>query len=125
MMKNFIKRSLLLAVVIVACNASGKDAGTKIPIYKEYSNKKELDSTFTKPTVDRDGDRIYISKVTMARESLQLTFFDKDFKVLYKEEVVGKNGVIKTLNVSLLPKGTYRLYIERGINKFTHTVIIE
>lgn len=125
MMKNFIKRSLLLAVVIVACNASGKDAGTKIPIYKEYSNKKELDSTFTKPTVDRDGDRIYISKVTMARESLQLTFFDKDFKVLYKEEVVGKSGVLKTLNVSLLPKGTYRLYIERGINKFTHTVIIE
>lgn len=125
MMKNFIKRSLFLVIVIVACNASGKDAGTKIPIYKEYSNKKELDSTFTKPTVDRDGDRIYISKVTMARESLQLTFFDKDFKVLYKEEVVGKSGVLKTLNVSLLPKGTYRLYIERGINKFTHTVIIE
>lgn len=124
-MKNLIKRSLFLVAVIVASNLFGKDVRTKAKVYMELSCAMELDSVFTNPIVKRNGDRIYVSKVTTNKESFVITMYDEDFKVLYKEEIIGNNHLIKTLNISLLPKGNYRLNIVSGERSFTHTIIIE
>lgn len=71
-----------------------------------------VESTYYKPTVRQDGDLVYISKVALNKEGLEIVLYDANLNTLYKEELMGEVNLGKTLNLKMLKAGNYKIVMK-------------
>ena len=71
-----------------------------------------IESTYYKPTVRQEGDLVYISKIALNNEDLEIILYDAGFNTLYKEELTGEINFGKTLNLKMLKAGNYKIVMK-------------
>lgn len=91
-MKTILKFRLVLAVVLTAVGAHANNADFYLHVKKEQGKTIRFALNDVKET--------------------DLSIFDADEKLIYSENISGKNGVNRTYDLSELPKGTYFLEVE-------------
>lgn len=85
-----------------------------------FNNK--IEEVYYKPVVRRKDELIYISKASVNSNSLQIELYNDAEVLLYKEDVTGNVDLGKTLNISLLNKGNYRLVMKSDNKIFTKEI---
>lgn len=86
----------------------------------EFENK--IETVFLKPTVRRNEDLLFISKVSFKNEPLTIILYDENSTVLYKEELTGNVTLGKTLNLAKLNYGYYKLVMLSEDKVFTENI---
>jgi hypothetical protein len=89
---------------------------------QEVVFNNEVETVYFKPIVRQDGDFVHISKMALANESMKIYLYDNKYDKLYNEELSGELHFGKTLDVSKLEKGNYRLVLISDDRIFTHVI---
>lgn len=85
----------------------------------------EVNEIYFKPTVRRDDDLVYISKIALKNESLTIVLKDEYGNILYNETMSGISNLGKKLNVKELENGSYSLLLKSDKRVFTEQIKIE
>jgi len=86
----------------------------------EFDNK--IETVYLKPTVRRDEDLLFISKVSFNNEPLTIILYDENDSALFNEELKGDVTLGETLNISKLNNGNYRLVMLSGDKVFIENI---
>lgn len=99
----------------------------KLVSFRVKPNAVVLNNTYKtilfKPVVRQENNKIYISKLALNDESLNVVLYDRNYNVLYKEELNGNVNLEKVLNISNLEKGNYILKLNSNTQSFTKNII--
>lgn len=91
----------------------------------EVKFNNEIEAVYFKPIVRRKNDLVYISKIALKNETLNVVLFDDNENVLYNEKISGSTTIGKTLNVKELETGSYKLVLSSDNRVFTEQIKIE
>jgi len=87
-----------------------------------FDNK--IETIYYKPTVRRDEDFVYVSKINFKEnEALSIALYDEKFNVIYSEDINELMSLGKVLNISKLEEGNYKLVLRMGGRIFTEEII--
>ena len=105
-MKKILKLSLVCAVLFTGMSTYAIDGNEDFNLHVLKGNGKLV--TFA------------LNQVKKA----SITIYDKDGSVLYFENAIGKDGILRTFSFEEFPEGTYILEIEDGVKKVQHEITI-
>lgn len=91
----------------------------------EVKFNNEIEAVYFKPIVRRKNDLVYISKIALKNETLNVVLFDENENVLYNEKISGSTTIGKTLNIKELETGSYKLVLSSDNRVFTEQIKIE
>lgn len=74
--------------------------------------KNEFKKDLFKPVVRRDGNDIYITKLALKNEALQIAIFDENNNLLHIEELKGEINLSRKFNIEMLEKGVYNFVLK-------------
>ena len=75
-----------------------------------------------KPIVNLKGNSVYISKLCLNYETLEITMYDSDGNNLYNEMLSGKRNLGIKLNIEQLEVGKYDIVMKSGDKIFYKTI---
>ncbi|KAF2335064.1 DUF3244 domain-containing protein [Flavobacterium daemonense] len=104
-MKN-LKLSLVCAVLFTGMSAFAIDGNDNLNVHVLKTNGKLI--TFALNQVKKANVAIY----------------DKDGTLLYSESASGKDGILRTFDLTEFPEGTYYLEVEDNVKKVKHEITI-
>ncbi|AOW20622.1 hypothetical protein [Urechidicola croceus] len=103
------------------------DSPTKlkiIPFNVEYHVVKfDNEIIQHKPVVRIKDDSVFISKLALEKESMDIKLYDSGTHLLYKEELKGDMNLGRKLNISKLDKGTYTLVMTTNGRTFKEMIV--
>jgi hypothetical protein len=103
-MKTSLKLSLLLVVAMTSMSSYAIDGNFLLNVKK--GNGNEIRFSLNE-----------IKKVTVS-------IYDDENNLIYTENAVGENGILRTYNLDEFPVGTYYLVVENDLKKVRHEIII-
>jgi Fimbrillin-A associated anchor proteins Mfa1 and Mfa2 len=103
-MKTSLKLSLLLVVAMTSMSTYAIDGNFLLNVKK--GNGSEIRFSLNE-----------IKKVTVS-------IYDDENNLIYTENAVGENGILRTYNLDEFPVGTYYLVVENNLKKVRHEIII-
>jgi hypothetical protein len=103
-MKTSLKLSLLLVVAMTSMSTYAIDGNFLLNVKK--GNGNEIRFSLNE-----------IKKVTVS-------IYDDENNLIYTENAVGENGILRTYNLDEFPVGTYYLVVENDLKKVRHEIII-
>ena len=89
---------------------------------KEVAFNNEVETIYYKPTVREQGDKIHISKIALNNEALTVVLYNNVNEALYLEKLDGDLNLEKTLNISKLKKGNYKLVLVEAGKTFSYNI---
>lgn len=103
-MKTILKLSLALAVVMTTIGSYAKDGDFLLFVKK--GNEKEIKFSL-------NG----IKKINLA-------VYDIQNNLIYSENAIGKEGILRTYSLQELPSGTYFLEVENNVKIVRYEIIV-
>ena len=89
---------------------------------KEVTFNNEVETIYFKPIVREEGDKIHVTKIALDNESLTIALYNNVNDILYTEKLEGDMHLGRTLNISKLEKGNYRLVLEAADKTFSYNI---
>ena len=94
--------------------------------FKVLANQIEINASsetvFYKPVVQLDNEDVLISIVAGQHEFVEIALYDGQYNLLYSEDIDGEIDLKRTLNISQLMKGEYRLVLKSGDKIFKELI---
>lgn len=84
--------------------------------------EKEKETIFFKPIVRFKDDVVYISKLALKNETLNIKVYDTNYKLLYSEQLKNNINLGRKLSFSKLEPGNYRLVLKSEGRVFEETI---
>jgi len=103
-MKTILKLSLALVVVMTTINTYAKDGD--FLLYVKKGNEKEI--------------RFSLNGI----KKINLAVYDNQNNLIYSENALGKDGILRTYSLEELPTGTYFLELENNVKKVRYEIIV-
>ncbi|MDP3313407.1 hypothetical protein [Lutibacter sp.] len=79
---------------------------------KNVNFEKEKETVFFKPIVRFKDDVVYISKLALKKETMNIKVYDINANLLYSEELKDNTNLGRKLNFSKLELGNYRVVLK-------------
>lgn len=101
---------------------------TKIKVvpFKVLSNSINLieddEVTYYKPIVKKEGTDLFISKLNLNNENLEIVLYDADSNILFTEKLEGNAILERKLNLMNLNSGHYNLVLRGSGKTFYETI---
>ena len=103
-MKTILKLSLALAVVMTTINTYAKDGD--FLLYVKKGNEKEI--------------RFSLNGI----KKINLALYDNQNNLIYSENALGKEGILRTYSLEELPTGTYFLEVENNVKIVRYEIVV-
>ena len=84
---------------------------------------EDTNEVYFKPIIRRVEDKIFISKLNLAKDVLAITFYDEEGYLLYNEEIKDDLNLSKILNIKHLTKGEYSLVLKSSGKTFIEKIV--
>ena len=91
--------------------------------HKNVEIKEENNVVYFKPVIHAKGDLVYVSKLAVKNEKMEVSLYDENFNIIYQENIKGINNIGKVLNMANLKAGKYTVIAESEGNKVVKTII--
>jgi hypothetical protein len=122
MMKNLLKFSLLVAVVLT--NARTYASGTDFSLLVEKENVKTTtpNAAFLKPTLVYKEGIVTLSILNFESVSVDVIIYDEYHNEVFNDTFTGKQDFFKKFDVSKISKGNYTFEINYNNKIFVQTI---
>tara|TARA_R110001583_G_scaffold8413_6_gene40206 strand:+ start:2314 stop:2904 length:591 start_codon:yes stop_codon:yes gene_type:complete len=91
-------------------------------LFKTIDLKEEDEVTYYKPTVRKEGTDVFISKLALNNENLEIFLYDVDSNILFTEKLEGNAILKRKLNLMNLNSGDYNLVLRSNGKIFYETI---
>lgn len=104
------------------------ESSTKIKIIpfnvlsKSIELNEEKENVYYKPIVRKEGANVFISKLALNNEDLEIILYDVDSAVLFTEKLEGNAILERKLNLMNLKSGNYNLILRSGSKTFYEAI---
>lgn len=99
---------------------------TSVSITDEKVTVKEDDSyQIFKPVVNKDGDYVLFSRLSLNKEKMYVRVYDNRNKLVYKEIINGETESNRVFDFSALDSGEYKIVVKATGRTFKNVVTVK